>query len=104
MMMIPFEVGDGEYSVFVILEAENLTRMKDNDPAQLNVWKMPDDFRKLALRDVILASPSEQDIATALHMIRSGNPKGAFGYLSRGFKFKPKEGDNDLPYQPGRQQ
>lgn len=99
MMMIPFAVGSGEYSVFVILEGDNLRRMADNDPAQLNIWKLPEEFQRLTLRDVILASPNDADIAKAIGMIRTGKPKEAFEYLSRGFKFKPKEGDNDLPYQ-----
>ncbi len=100
MMMIPFEVGSGEYSVFVILEAENLTRMKDNDPAQINVWKLPGEYRRLALRDVIISTPAPEDIAEAVLLIRSGKPLDALKFLSRGFSYKPKEDDNDLPYQP----
>lgn len=104
MMMIPFQVANGVYSVFVILEAENLTRMKDNDPAQLNIWKLPEEYRRLTLRDVIIATPAPEDIAEAVLLIRSGKPKEALEFLSRGFQFKPKEGDNDLPYQPARSQ
>lgn len=98
MMMIPFEVAHGVYSVFVILESENLDRMKGNDPAQLNVWKLPEEYRRLTLRDVIIATPSPEDIAEAMLLIRSGKPREALEFLSRGFQFKPKEGDNDLPY------
>lgn len=98
MMMIPFRVGGDSYSVFVILEAENVARMKDNDPAQINVWKLPEEFRRLTLRDVIIATPSPEDIAEAILLLRSGKPKNALEMLSRGFAFKPKEGDNDLPY------
>lgn len=99
MMMIPFQVGADEYSVFVILEAENVRRMAENDPAQINVWKMPDEFTRLKLRDVIISTPSPEDIAEAVLLIRSGKSQQALEFLSRGFKFKPKEGDNDLPYQ-----
>jgi hypothetical protein len=103
-MMIPFPVAEGVYSVFVILEPENLQRMKDNDPAQLNVWKLPEEYRRLTLRDVIIATPSAEDTAKAMNLIRQGDPGQAFLLLSRGFQYKPKEGDNDLPYQPSRQQ
>jgi len=99
-MMIPFEVGRGEYSVFVILEAENVERMKANDPAQLNIWKMPNPYSRLKLRDVIVSTPAPEDIAEAVLLIRSGKPGDALKFLSRGFQFKPKEGDSDLPYQP----
>lgn len=99
-MMIPFEVGNGRFSVFVILESENLSRMKDNDPAQLNMWKFPPPFAGLTLRDVIISSPSPEDVAEAVALIQAGSSHDAFVHLSRGFKFKPKEGDNDLPYQP----
>jgi hypothetical protein len=43
----PFRVGGGEFSVFVVLEAENLDRMKANDPAQINVWKMGEPYTRL---------------------------------------------------------
>jgi hypothetical protein len=98
MMMIPFEVGNGQFSVFVILETENLERMKANDPAQLNMWKFPTPYSGLKLRDVIVSTPTVEDTSKALGMIRRGDPAAALEYLSRGFKFKPKEGDNDLPY------
>lgn len=98
MMMIPFVVSDDEYSVFVILEKENVERMRDNDPAQINIWKMPDQLRKRRLRDVILASPSSEDVAKAITLVNDGQTQKALTYLSRGFKFKPKEGDSDLPY------
>ena len=98
MMMIPFPVANGVYSVFVILEAENLKRMADNDPAQINVWKMPEEFRRLTLRDVIICTPPPEDVAEAVLLIRAGKAPEAFKYLSRGFQFKPGEGDNDLPY------
>lgn len=104
MMMIPFAVSRDEYSVFVILEAENLQRMKDNDPAQVNVWKMPDEYRRMKLRDVIIATPSPEDTAEAILLIRSGKPKDALQLLSRGFQYKPREGDSDLPYQSSRPQ
>lgn len=99
MMMIPFKVARDEYSVFVILEDENLKRMKENDPAQLNIWKMPDEYRRMKLRDVIISTPAPEDVAEAVLLIRSGKAGDALKYLSRGFAYKPKEGDNDLPYQ-----
>lgn len=97
-MLIPFEVGVGEFSVFVILEAENLARMTMNDPAQLNMWKFALPYSRLTLRDVIVATPTAEDTAKAIGMIRSGQPREALEYLSRGFKFKPEAGDSDLPY------
>lgn len=102
MKLIPFPVSDEEYSVFVILEPENIKRMADNDPAQINIWKLPEPFSKMRLRDVILSSPSLQDAATAEGMIAKGRGAAAMEFLSRGFQFKPKEGDNDLPYQHKR--
>lgn len=98
MLMIPFEVGGGEFSVFVVLEPENLARMGDNDPAQLNMWKFPEPFVRLRLRDVIVSTPSTADTTKAIVMIRQGKSREALEYLSRGFQFKPKAGDNDLPY------
>lgn len=98
MILIPFVVGNGEYNMFIILEDENLRRMADNDPAQVNLWKMPAEFAGLKLRTVILASSNIMDRTKAIGMIQNGQPIEALKYLSRGFKFKPDEGDNDLPY------
>lgn len=104
MLAIPFEIGGGEFSVFVVLEAENLDRMKANDPAQINVWKMGEPYTRLKLRDVIIASPSADDAAKALAMIRSGQPRKALEFMSRGFAYRPDKGDSDLPYTSGRAQ
>lgn len=104
MLMIPFQINAEEFSVFVILEPENTRRMRDNDPAQINLWKMPAPYSALRLRDVILATPTPQDAAKAMRMADAGNVQAAMEYLSRGFKFKPKEGDDDLPYQRSRTQ
>ena len=97
-MLIPFEIGGGKFSVFVILESENLTLMSANDPAQLNMWKFPLPYSRLTLCNVIVATPTAEDTTKAIGMIRGGQPKQALEYLSRGFKFKPEAGDNDLPY------
>jgi hypothetical protein len=102
MLLIPFEVGGGEFSVFVVLEGENLERMKANDPAQINVWKMGEPFARLKLRDVMITSPSADDVAKALVLIRGGQPRKAMEFLSRGFKYQPDRGDSDLPYTSGR--
>jgi hypothetical protein len=102
MLVIPFQLNAEEFSVFVVLEDENLERMKANDPAQVNVWKMGEPYARLTLRDVIIASPTAADVATALQMARSGSPAAAMEYLSRGFKFRPDKGDSDLPYTSGR--
>lgn len=96
MMLIPFEIGPGEYNVFVILEAENLARMKDNDPAQVDLWKLPEKWNEMKLRTIIISSPNESDIAKACKMMNAGHP--GMEYLSRGFAFKPEHGDSDLPY------
>jgi hypothetical protein len=97
--VIPFQLDEREYSVFVVLGDDGVERIKAYDPAQLNIWKLPEYWRRLRLRDVLIGYATPADIERMMEMIqRDGNPLEALRFLSRGFEFRPADGDHDGPY------
>jgi hypothetical protein len=99
MYMIPFQINPQEYSVFVVLEEENLERMKAYDPAEFNLWKLGDSWLTLRLRDVIIGYATGPDSARVMELCRAGKPNSALRHLSRGFRYRPDQGDSNLPYE-----
>lgn len=99
MQLIPFEVEKGRYNVFVVLEDANVYRiLKDYDPAQFSVLKLPPEWQARKLDTVIIGYANPQDLERVAKLIAQGDATAALAYLSRGFTFRPEAGDNDAPY------
>ena len=99
MQLIPFEISTGIYNVFVVLEDTNVKRIHGNDPAQFAVSKLPPEWQARRLDTVIIGYANPHDLERVRLLIAQGNAASALEYLSRGFAFKPGEGDNDSPYE-----
>jgi hypothetical protein len=97
MMVLPFQLNSAEYSMFVILEDDNIERIKAYDPAEVNVPKMGD-WTRLKLRDVIITYATPQEVAEFTKLCTQDKALEAMRLLSRGFKYKPEAGDHDRPY------
>ena len=54
MVLVPFQVEPGQYSVFVILQDDNLERIKTYDPAEITLNKMPDPWISMKLKDILI--------------------------------------------------
>jgi hypothetical protein len=96
MLTIPFQVKPGEFNVFVCLKDDNIARIKSYDPAEVSAEKFGLAGRKL--NTVIIGYVTDEEEAEILRASIADIPK-LLHKLSRGFAFKPKEGDNDIPYQ-----
>ncbi len=98
MMCVPFAIDDKHYSVFVVLEDENLERMRAYDPAELVLSKVEGNFPGKRLKDIVIGYATAADVAEVLRLANDGKPREALKYLSRGWAFKPEAGDYDGPY------
>ena len=99
MLTIPFKISQRHYSIFVILEEDNLKRLKDYDPAEIVLSNFPEEWKSLQLKDIIIGYANEKDKTTVNAFFEQGEPEKALRYLSRGFKFKPEDGDHDNKYE-----
>lgn len=101
MFVIPFQVSETEYSVFVGIDDEGLSRMKEYDPAELVLSKLPLEklhLQDLKLKDVLFGYCSESDAQHVMKLMTEANSsRPGLQYLTRGWKFRPEMGDHDGP-------
>ena len=99
--LIPFQVGERSFSLFVILVEESIQRIKEYDPAEITLQKMGPPWNRMVIKDVIIAyaTPAELIRIDALMKEQRYSVQSILKYLSRGWKFKPEVGDNDEDYQ-----
>ncbi len=95
MFVVPFRVSSTEFSIFILLQDENLERMKEYDPAEVTVDKIVigSDFHGLSVKDILLGYGTNDDLITATELIQGGEHIKALRFLSRGFKYRPNDGD-----------
>lgn len=98
MLTIPTQINDKEFSLLIILQDENVERIKQYDPAEIVLTKLGGKFRGLTLKDIVIMYATEGEIKQVTEMFRQGNAADALKLLSRGFAFRPDLGDNDDPY------
>ena len=104
MLTIPIQRSASEFDLYVVLEDENLKRIRDYDPCEIATSKLGPIWNAMRLRTVCLyfATADEIKVLTSIQD-RTGVLK-FIDCLARGFKFRPELGDSDANYQsPGRQ-
>jgi hypothetical protein len=72
--------------------------MRQYDPAEVNIPKLGGYWWRLKLRDVVLAYATAADWEHAKQLFDAGEGQAAMRYLSRGFRYRPDQGDHDDPY------
>lgn len=100
MVILPFKLNEYEYSIFVVLQDENLDRLKSYDPAEVNVVKMGGAWALLRVREVFIGYATDADLNTVTHLLKNNKIQEALKFLSRGFVYHPALGDNDKAYVP----
>jgi hypothetical protein len=99
MLIMPVQVTPGEYSIFVILEDDNIARIKEHDPAEVNIHKLGSQWSKLRLRDVVIGYLAPGADTREFHrLIGERKMKEALKHLSHGFRYRPEAGDHDANY------
>jgi len=90
--------GAKEYDLFIVLEDENLARMKEYDPAEIEPSNMGAPWNGLRLRRILLCYANPEDAKLLPGLIRDGRGKEVMDILTRGWRFRPELGDHDGPY------
>lgn len=98
MFILPLQVNDTQYSLYVVLEDENIERIKAYDPAEVRTGSMPELWRSLQLKDMVILYANPKEAKECLVMCQSGQPMEALRKLARGFRYRPDLGDHDDAY------
>lgn len=98
MITIPLQINRTEYDLFIVLEEENLTRLKEYDPAEILTSRLGS-FANLKVRGFYIYYASPEEVLQVASCQNLGEVAACLKNLSRGWKFRPEQGDNDAPYQ-----
>ena len=98
MFCLPIQVSDNEYAVYVFLEDENLERMRAYDPAVVTTQAFGGRFASLRCKEVVVGYATAEDLNIVMGMCSEGKVKDALRHLTRGFRYRPDQGDHDGPY------
>lgn len=98
MKLIPFTVSTLEYNVMVILEPEHTERMQKADPAQIGLEQLGQPWLSFNLKKIIITSPGAEDLKKVEELIARREVTEALKFLSRGFEYRPDQGDTGDAY------
>lgn len=98
MMLIPCESKDGTLDLWVILLDANVGRIKAYDPAEVNVDKLPPPYKGLPIKSIMICYATDDEAAKVMALIRAGRLKDALRLVSRGWVYRPDQGDDDSQY------
>ena len=99
MLSIPIQFDAARYDIWVVLEDENFERIKKYDPGELDLDKMPLEWRKLDLRRVVFAYANAEEITRLSGASSKADLRKQLRSLNRGWRYQPEKGDSDSPYQ-----
>jgi hypothetical protein len=92
MIALPVQINENEMDVYVILQPENLDRIKAYDPAEIVRSRLGEGWKDMAIRNVVLMFATAADIATIAPLFEAGNLLAALRYLARGWHYRPESG------------
>lgn len=100
MICVPLQISAREFILFVVLEDDNLRRLKCYDPGCVELGKMGKPWSGLQLTEfhICYATPEQ---ARRLGSSLSGQDALEFirRELFKNWQFRPEQGDNDGRYQ-----
>jgi hypothetical protein len=92
---MPVQMDKTYYCIFVLLEDDNLARIREFDPAEVNVTQVGAPWSELKLRDVVIAYLAPFDKEEFMRLCSMKTPREALRLVTRGFRFRPELGDHD---------
>lgn len=95
MLMIPLKTSATSFDLFVILEDENIERLKEHDPAEILPGNCGPAFNGLGLRSVQICYLSPGEVEEAVDLLRDGQINEVIKRLLKGWRFRPEHGDHD---------
>jgi hypothetical protein len=97
MFVVPFAINEKQYSLMVVLQEDNIERIRSNDPAEVAMSKLSERWQSMKLADVIVTYATSEDEQTALKLFAEGKGHEALRFLTRGYAYRPEAGDHDGP-------
>ena len=94
MLMIPLNCSNGDFDLIVVLEDENIARMKQHDPAEI-LWKQFP-FSTLRPKTIQIAYATPDEARKISELAQSGNIAEVVKLVASGWKFRPEAGDHDF--------
>jgi len=92
MLPIPFE---GKLKLLVILEDENIERIKEHDCAEI-IWSQLGQFATLRPATIGIGYASPDEMKQIVAWAQQGNIADALKLVTGGFRFRPEKGDHDF--------
>jgi len=92
MIAIPLQISATHYNLYIIMEQDNLDRIRAYDPAVIETSKFPPDWKHLLVNEVVLMFATAEEIKASAS---TRNVPEMLNNLSRGFKYRPDLGDHD---------
>ena len=99
MVTLPLQVSMTHYDLFLILEDDNLERIKAYDPAEVALRRLPPAWHKLTVRNIQLCYATAEELKLLMGATNIVEVVKRLKVLSRGWQFKPEQGDSDASYQ-----
>jgi hypothetical protein len=98
MFAIPMKVSATHYDLFLCLEDENIERIKAYDPAEVLTSLMGEPWNGMLVRGFIVTYAAPGELAEVTRLCNEGRAEAALRLLSRGWKYRPDQGDSDDTY------
>lgn len=100
MLMIPV-LNKGRVDLLIVLEDDNIERIKQYDPAEVKWSQIP--WPDVRPRTIGIGYATAEEIKKIHKLAEEGKPQEAIKLVTRGFKFRPERGDHDFgPISLGR--
>ncbi len=99
MMALPVIVNERCYDLFIILQDDNIERMKVYDPTEVILANFADRFIDRLVRNIVIMYGNEADIVRFTAMCQTGDVQGALRYMARGYKWRPQDRDESGGYE-----
>lgn len=93
MRCIPVIVSEDYYDLFIILEEDNLQRIKNYDPAELITTNLSVPFLTRKVNNIVIMYATNEDLKVLNARCDQGDVRGALRHLSRGYAWRPDRGD-----------
>ena len=101
MMVMPFQVNPLEYMLLVLLKDDNVDRIRQYNPAEINLEALDSLFHTLKLKEIHISYADEADDAVLHDLARAQDVRAIVKHFSRGlragFQFKKDLYNQDSP-------
>lgn len=95
MFMLTRVKSNGRVDVLFIMQHDNVERIKEYDPVELDWQTMPKEYANRLPATIGITFATDEDLAEIMRLLSEGKKNEAFKFSTRGFRFQPERGDHD---------